>query len=87
MCCNLVGSDKTCRDTPFSIKINKIPKLTSNISKMDYNSLLQQARKLVNDTQFNDDLPPMERTLPQVLQETQELHARVTQTGALDTQA
>lgn len=54
---------------------------------MDYNSLLQQARKLVSDTQFNDDLPPMERTLPQVLQETQELHARVTQTGALDTQA
>lgn len=54
---------------------------------MDYNSLLQQARKLVSDTQFNDELPAMERTLPQVLMETQELHARVTQTGALDTQA
>lgn len=54
---------------------------------MDFNSLLQQAQKLTNETQHLEELPHVERTLPQVLQATQELHSRVTQTGAQDIQA
>ncbi|XP_053681356.1 nuclear pore complex protein Nup93-1-like [Anopheles nili] len=54
---------------------------------MDFNALLQQAQKLTHETQVSDDLPRVERTLPQVLQATQELHSRVTQTGAQDMQA
>lgn len=54
---------------------------------MDFLALLQQAKRLNHETQYNEDMPQMERTLPQVLQETQELHCRVTQTGSLDTQA
>ena len=54
---------------------------------MDFNALLQQAQKLTNETQAADALPRVERTLPQVLQATHELHSRVTQTGAQDIQA
>ncbi|EDS28883.1 nuclear pore complex protein Nup93 [Culex quinquefasciatus] len=49
---------------------------------MDFSALLQQAQKLSHDTQVSDDLPRVERTLTQVLQATQELHSRVSQTGA-----
>lgn len=49
--------------------------------------LLQQAQKLTNETQNAEEFPRMERTLPQVLQATHELHSRVTQTGAQDLQA
>ncbi|EDS25850.1 nuclear pore complex protein Nup93 [Culex quinquefasciatus] len=54
---------------------------------MDFSALLQQAQKLTHETQVSDDLPRVERTLPQVLQATQELHSRVSQTGAQDMQA
>lgn len=54
---------------------------------MDFNTLLQQAQKLTNETHGTDEFPRMERTLPQVLQATHELHSRVTQTGAQDIQA
>ncbi|EDS44725.1 nuclear pore complex protein Nup93 [Culex quinquefasciatus] len=49
--------------------------------EMDFSALLQQAQKLSHDTQVSDDLPRVERTLTQVLQATQELHSRVSQTG------
>jgi nuclear pore complex protein Nup93 len=52
---------------------------------MDFNSLLQQAQKL---TQNINDVPlTVERTISQVLEATNELHSRVTQTGAQDMQA
>lgn len=54
---------------------------------MDFNYLLQQAQKLTHETQGTEDFPRVERTLPQVLQATNELHARVIQTGAKDIQA
>lgn len=54
---------------------------------MDFNTLLQEAQKLTNETYGGDVLPRVERSLPQVLQATQELHSRVTQTGAQDIQA
>ncbi|KAH8388759.1 hypothetical protein KR200_010915 [Drosophila serrata] len=54
---------------------------------MDLAELLQQAQRLVNETEIETDLPRVERTLSQVLQATQEMHARVTQTGTNDLQA
>lgn len=54
---------------------------------MDFNTLLQQAQKLANETQNTEDLPRVERTLPQVLQASEELHSRVKQTGAQDVNA
>lgn len=54
---------------------------------MDFSSLLQQAQRLTNETQNTEELPRVERTISQVLQATQELHSRVTQTGAQDIQA
>ncbi|KAH8289868.1 hypothetical protein KR054_012408 [Drosophila jambulina] len=54
---------------------------------MDLAELLQQAQRLVNDTEMETELPRVERTLSQVLQATQEMHARVTQTGTNDLQA
>ncbi|XP_017460587.1 PREDICTED: nuclear pore complex protein Nup93-like [Rhagoletis zephyria] len=54
---------------------------------MDFNTLLQQAQRLTNETQNSEELPRVERTISQVLQATQELHSRVTQTGAQDIQA
>ncbi|KAJ6638477.1 Nuclear pore complex protein Nup93-1 [Pseudolycoriella hygida] len=54
---------------------------------MDFNYLLQQAQKLTHETQGTEDFPRVERTLPQVLQATHELHSRVIQTGAKDIQA
>lgn len=38
---------------------------------MDFNTLLQQAQKLTNETQTNEGLPRVDRTLGQVLQATQ----------------
>lgn len=54
---------------------------------MDFNTLLQEAQKLTNETCGADTMPRVERSLPQVLQATHELHSRVTQTGAQDIQA
>lgn len=55
--------------------------------KMDFNSLLQQAQKLTNETQNSEEIPSVERTISQVLQATKDLHSRVTQTGTQDIQA
>lgn len=38
---------------------------------MDLNTILQQAQKLTNETKSREELPNVERTLPQVLQATQ----------------
>lgn len=38
---------------------------------MDLNTILQQAQKLTNQTKTREELPNVERTLPQVLQATQ----------------
>lgn len=54
---------------------------------MDFNEILQQAQKLANETTTTEDLPRIERSIPQVLQDAQDLHARLTQTGAQDIQA
>lgn len=54
---------------------------------MDFNALLQQAQKLTNETHDTGTMPRVERSLPQVLLATSELHSRVTQTGAQDIQA
>lgn len=52
---------------------------------MDFNALLQQAQKLNNDIQMSDNLPRVDRTLPQVFRDSEELHSRVTTgTGAHD---
>uniref|UniRef100_A0A336LSA7 Nuclear pore protein n=1 Tax=Culicoides sonorensis TaxID=179676 RepID=A0A336LSA7_CULSO len=47
---------------------------------MDLNTILQQAQKLTNETKTKEELPNVERTLPQVLQATQELHNRIRKT-------
>lgn len=57
------------------------------VANMDFNVLLQEAQKLTNETNASELLPRVERSLPQVLQATHELHSRVTQTGAQDIQA
>ncbi|CAG9807920.1 unnamed protein product [Chironomus riparius] len=55
---------------------------------MDFTTLMQQAQKLVNDTQNTDDLPRVERSMPQILKATNELHSRVTSSSsAQDIQA
>ncbi|XP_068159927.1 nuclear pore complex protein Nup93-1 [Drosophila tropicalis] len=54
---------------------------------MDLRDLLQQAQRLNNRTKMDAELPRVERTISQVLQATQELHSRVTQTGTNDLQA
>ncbi|XP_017055454.1 nuclear pore complex protein Nup93-1 [Drosophila ficusphila] len=54
---------------------------------MDLVELLQQAQRLTNETKMDTEMPRVERTMSQVLQATQELHARVTQTGTNDLQA
>ncbi|EDW82712.1 uncharacterized protein Dwil_GK24989 [Drosophila willistoni] len=54
---------------------------------MDLQDLLQQAQRLNNRTKMDAELPRVERTISQVLQATQELHSRVTQTGTNDLQA
>ncbi|XP_016973058.1 nuclear pore complex protein Nup93-1 [Drosophila rhopaloa] len=53
---------------------------------MDLVELLQQAQRLANDTKMEMEMG-VERTMSQVLQATQELHSRVTQTGTNDLQA
>ncbi|KAG5670116.1 hypothetical protein PVAND_000399 [Polypedilum vanderplanki] len=55
---------------------------------MDFTTLMQQAQKLVNETQNNDDLPRVERSMPQILKAINELHSRVTSSSsAQDVQA
>ncbi|XP_017063608.1 nuclear pore complex protein Nup93-1 [Drosophila eugracilis] len=54
---------------------------------MDLVELLQQAQRLTNETKMDTEMPGVERTMSQVLQATQELHSRVTQTGTNDLQA
>ncbi|XP_017036054.1 nuclear pore complex protein Nup93-1 [Drosophila kikkawai] len=54
---------------------------------MDLHTLLQRAQNLTNEARADCELPPVERTLQQVLQATNELHARVTQTGGKEIQA
>lgn len=54
---------------------------------MDFSSLMQQAQKTANETQSNDDMPRVERSLPQILRATNELHSRVCESTAQDIQA
>ncbi|XP_052858066.1 nuclear pore complex protein Nup93-1 [Drosophila gunungcola] len=54
---------------------------------MDLVELLQQAQRLANETKMDTEMPGVERTMTQVLQATQELHSRITQTGTNDLQA
>ncbi|XP_030374032.1 nuclear pore complex protein Nup93-1 [Scaptodrosophila lebanonensis] len=49
---------------------------------MDFNTLLQRAQCLVNGN--NCETPRVARTLQQVLQGTEQMHARITQTGGKD---
>ncbi|KAH8359910.1 hypothetical protein KR093_009505 [Drosophila rubida] len=53
---------------------------------MDLNTLLQRAQNLAKGN-AECELPGVERTLQQVLQATEQLHSRVTQTGAKEIQA
>lgn len=53
----------------------------------DFNDLLFQAEKLANDLEGNDELPKVDRSLRQVLEASNELYARVAQSGAQDIQA
>ncbi|XP_064549451.1 nuclear pore complex protein Nup93-1 [Drosophila montana] len=53
---------------------------------MDLNTLLQRAQSLTKEKD-ECELPGVERTLQQVLQATEELHRRVTQTGTKEIQA
>ena len=41
--------------------------------KMDFTTLMQQAQKLVSETQNNEDLPQVERSMPQILKATNEV--------------
>ena len=62
--------------------------MKKQVERMDFTSLMQQAQKLVNETQNNDDLPRVERSMPQILKATNELHSRVTSSSsAQDVQA
>ncbi|GAB0099912.1 Nuclear pore protein [Sergentomyia squamirostris] len=55
---------------------------------MDFNTLVQQAQRLTNEVQIAEDIPQMERTLPQVLLAAKELHSRVqSEMGSQDAQA
>lgn len=54
---------------------------------MDLTQLMQQAQKLVTETQNDDDLPRVERSMPQILKATNDLHTRVTSSSAQDIQA
>lgn len=53
----------------------------------DFSSLLHAAEQLATDVEGNEELPRVERSLGQVLEASQELYSRVTQTGAHDIQA
>lgn len=75
-----------CRLSLFNLPLPPAPQVIAFL-KMDFETLLQQAQKLTNETQGSDEFPRVERTLPQVLQATHELHSRVTQTGSQDIQA
>ncbi|GBP06032.1 Nuclear pore complex protein Nup93-1 [Eumeta japonica] len=49
--------------------------------------LLQQAEQLTTEIEGNEELPRVERSLGQVLEASQELYSKVTQSGANDIQA
>lgn len=57
------------------------------MSDADFSSLLHAAEQLATDVEGNEELPRVERSLGQVLEASQELYSRVTQTGAHDIQA
>lgn len=57
------------------------------MSSTDFNDLLFEAEKLSNNIEGTSDLPKVERSLRQVLEASNELYTRVTQTGAQDIQA
>uniref|UniRef100_A0A1B0FQX9 Nuclear pore protein n=1 Tax=Glossina morsitans morsitans TaxID=37546 RepID=A0A1B0FQX9_GLOMM len=54
---------------------------------MDFNSLVEEAQRLNNETQYTGELPRAKLTISQVLQATNELHTRVTQIESQDIQA
>lgn len=43
------------------------------ILTMDFTTLMQQAQRLVSETQNNEDLPRVERSMPQILKATNEV--------------
>lgn len=53
----------------------------------DFNDLLFEAEKLSSNIEGTNDLPKVDRSLRQVLEASNELYMRVTQTGAQDIQA
>lgn len=57
------------------------------MSDADFSSLLHAAEQLATDVEGNEELPRVERSLGQVLEASQELYSKVTQTGAHDIQA
>lgn len=57
------------------------------MASADFNDLLFEAEKLSNNIEGSTDLPKVERSLRQVLEASNELYAKVTQTGAQDIQA
>uniref|UniRef100_A0A1A9ZUH8 Nuclear pore protein n=1 Tax=Glossina pallidipes TaxID=7398 RepID=A0A1A9ZUH8_GLOPL len=58
-----------------------------HVNNMDFNSLVQEAQRLNNETQYTEEVPRAKLTISQVLQATNELHARVTQIESQDVQA
>lgn len=54
---------------------------------MDFTALVQQSQRLVTETQNDDDMPRVERSMPQILKATNELHSRVCESSAQDIQA
>lgn len=57
------------------------------MSSSDFNDLLFEAEKLSSNIECTSDLPKVDRSLRQVLDESNELYSRVRQTGAHDIQA
>ncbi|XP_066153921.1 nuclear pore complex protein Nup93 [Euwallacea fornicatus] len=53
----------------------------------DFSDLLQEAEKLTNEIEGTTELPKVERSLKQVLEDSNDLYSRVAQTGSKDIQA
>lgn len=53
----------------------------------DFSDLLQEAEKLTNELEGTADLPKVERSLKQVLDDSNDLYSRVAQSGSKDIQA
>lgn len=53
----------------------------------DFTDLLHDAEKLTTDIEGTSELPKVNRSLPQVLEASRELYARVAQSGSKDIQA